>query len=114
MLKKRTFGEFDPDNLCEDQTKRPKHELDPILESKEGDEVDADDVWNRAFGPIEKVEETPVDNNVEMEEELKDWNEEAEWGASDPFLITLVTDWFKQMDLASIFCEHKTSLPKRQ
>jgi hypothetical protein len=40
-----------------------------------------------------------------MEEELKDWNEEADWGASDPFLLSLVTDWFKQMDLASIFGE---------
>jgi len=32
MIKKRTFGEFDPDNLCDDQNKRPRCELDPIME----------------------------------------------------------------------------------
>ena len=51
------------------------------------DEVDADDVWSRAFGPVAKVEEKPSNDDVEMEEEQKDWNDEADWGASDPFLI---------------------------
>jgi hypothetical protein len=30
MLKKRTFGEFDPDHLCDDENKRQKQELAPI------------------------------------------------------------------------------------
>jgi hypothetical protein len=49
MLKKRIFGEFDPDNLCatecdqqlaEQPNKRPRFDFAPIEEAKETEEQD--------------------------------------------------------------------------
>lgn len=100
MLKKRTFGEFDPNNLSDDDNKRAKYDhLAPIEEEKETNEFDTEDVWAQAFGPITTIKELEPANTgeVEMREDYKvDLNDdEADWGASDPFLIGLVSEWFK-------------------
>ena len=43
-----------------------------------------------------------------LEEKKEDWNDENDWGAEDPFLTSLVTDWFKQVDLTSIIIGKQT------